>query len=272
MALDLVRTRARALSREAWADRLVETAEAPADDTPAMPPVEVQKLTNLQSGRQTMGGAADWYRAFSALLEANGIAIDEDRRLLDIGVGLGRMLRFLLHDLPIENMAGVEVNPALVAACQETLPGGEFVLIEPKDPLPFEDDSFDFVINNSLFSHLSPEQHMHTLDQITRVTRPGGYVISTVLSRRHVIKSLVENPTPGPPWSQVEDPAALLASFDAGEFVFMQTRQGRMADYGMAVVPDAWILNNWASRLEVLDFDHEAPGQSLVLARKPLIA
>jgi hypothetical protein len=80
----------------------------------------------------------------------------------------------------------------------------------------------------------------------------------------------VENPTPGPPWSQVEDPAALLASVDAGEFVFMQTRQGRMADYGMAVVPDAWIMKNWSSRLEVLDFDHEAPGQSLVLARKPL--
>jgi SAM-dependent methyltransferase len=270
MDLDFIRTRASGLSREAWADRLVETAEEPAHDTPAMPPVEVQKLTNLQSGRQTMSGAAGWYHAFSALLEANEVVIDKDHQLLDIGVGWGRMLRFLLHDLPVENMTGVEVSPALVAACKETLPGGEFVLIEPKDPLPFEDASFDFVINNSLFSHLSPEQHLHTLDQITRVTRPGGYVVSTVLSRRHVLKSLVENPTPGPPWSQVEDPAALLASVDAGEFVFMQTRQGRMADYGMAVVPDAWIMKNWSSRLEVLDFDHEAPGQSLVLARKPL--
>jgi SAM-dependent methyltransferase len=270
MNLDQIRAEARKMSREAWADRLVEAADAGSDDTPAMPAIEIQKLTNMQFGRQTMSGAAGWYHSFSALLEANEVKLEEDHKLLDIGVGWGRMLRFLLHDLPIENMAGIEVNPPLVTACKETLPGGDFVMVEPKDALPYADNTFDFVINNSLFSHLSPEQHLHTLDEIARVTRPGGHVVSTVLSRRHVMHSLINNPTPGPPWSQVEDPAGLLADFDAGEFVFMQTRQGRMADYGMAVVPDEWIRKNWASRLEVLDFDHTAPGQSLVLARKPI--
>ncbi len=235
-----------------------------------MPPDDVQRLTNNEVGRQTMQGGADWYGSFCEILDKHGIELDESHRVLDVGVGWGRMLRFLLRDIPVENMAGIDVEPRLVEACHETLPGGTFALVEPRDPLPYADHSFDFVINNSLFSHLSPGQHLHTLEEIARVTRPGGHVVSTILGRRHVLRALINHPKPGRSWTNIEDPQAFLDSFDDGEFMFVPTRTGRMAEYGLAVVPDQWIRVHWPPHLEVIDFDHEAPGQSLVLARKPL--
>lgn len=269
MELDQVHTHARTLSRKEWADLLIEHAEDPVDGVPPMPSEGVQRLTNNRCGRDTMSAGADWYHAVWALLEDNDISIQPSNNLMDVGVGWGRMQRFLLHDLPVGNLAGVDVNERLITACNELLPGGEFHMVEPRDPMPFAADSFDFVVNNSLFSHLSVEQHLHTLDQIVRVLRPGGYLVSTVLTRRHVVQALRAN-ADGGMWSGVEDRAAMLAKVEAGEFFFHKTQQGRMAEYGRAVVPYAWMEKNWTSRVQLLAFDDECAGQSLVLARKPL--
>lgn len=256
------------MSAEAWAELLVQYSEQPSPKVPDLPSEDVQRITNSQVGRVTMQGGSDWYLSVRALLARAGVALEPDHTLLDVGVGWGRMLRFLLRDVPVENMAGVEVDPRLVKACDELLPGGRFALVEPRDPLPFADGEFDVVVNNSLFSHLSEAQHLHTLSEMVRVTRPGGHIISTVLTRRHVMRALIDNPNPTLPWSTVDDPAAFLKKVEAGEFCFIQTRKGMMAEYGLAIAPIGWIREHWGPGLEVIGFDDECPSQSLVLARK----
>lgn len=259
---------ARELSRDEWADRLLDGAEGSRDDVPPMPDVDVQRLTNGLCGAKTILPATTWYRYFWSLLERHGITVPDDAQMLDVGCGWGRMLRMFLRDFPPEHLAGVDVDSRLIAASQETLPGGRFACIEPREPLPFRDHEFDLVINNSLFSHLAPPQHLHTLGQIARVTKPGGVVVSTTFSRRHLTILVGHRDLPGP-WSSLGDPVEALERFDAGEFVFGRTREGQMAEYGLAIIPDVWLMEHWQGRLDVIAIDHQAPGQSVVLACKP---
>jgi ubiquinone/menaquinone biosynthesis C-methylase UbiE len=45
-------------------------------------------------------------------------------------------------------------------------------LLEPGQPLPFDDDTFDFVCSNQVFEHV--EDLPGTIDELARVTKPGG--------------------------------------------------------------------------------------------------
>ena len=44
---------------------------------------------------------------------------------------------------------------------------------------PFEDDSFDFILLSSIFTHLLPEELNHYMSEISRVLRKGGKVSIT---------------------------------------------------------------------------------------------
>lgn len=256
------------LTREAWVTRLVDGATNSRNDVPPMPPEEVQKVTNGLSGQPTMSLAADWYIYFWTVLGAHQLTVSDPADILDVGCGWGRILRFFLRDAPIERLAGVDVDGRLVEACRETLPGARFESIEPRGRLPFEDDQFTLIINNSLFSHLSIPQHRHTLAEMVRVLRPGGVMVSTIIGRRHLLTYLSRG-EPHSQWASLGDPKEALERFDAGEFVFGRTRDGRMAEYGLAVIPDSWLVRHWSELLDVVTIDHHAPGQSMVLASKP---
>lgn len=70
-----------------------------------------------------------------------------DMKLLDVDTGGGEFLLSLHH--PHENTSAAEAYPPNVALCKETLLplGIDFRAGDGKDALPFEDASFDMVIN-----------------------------------------------------------------------------------------------------------------------------
>jgi SAM-dependent methyltransferase len=45
---------------------------------------------------------------------------------------------------------------------------------------PFEDESFDFVFSNSLFTHLLPGDSKQYIAEIGRVLKPGGRTLNTI--------------------------------------------------------------------------------------------
>ena len=90
-------------------------------------------------------------------------------KLLDIDTGGGEFLLSLGH--PYENTAATENYPPNVQLCKETLLplGINFQQADGKGKLPFEDDSFDVVINRH--GDFNPQE-------IYRVLKPGGIFIS----------------------------------------------------------------------------------------------
>jgi SAM-dependent methyltransferase len=94
-------------------------------------------------------------------------------RVLDVGCGLGDMVRFRA------NTVGVDVNPNAVA---HALSRGLDVQQMLPDQLPFEERCFDGAILDNVLEHL--EQPQPLLAEVRRILKPGGTFIVGVPGRR----------------------------------------------------------------------------------------
>jgi len=115
----------------------------------------------------------------TSLLRKNGLQLDEFERILDFGCGCGRVLRFW-KDLTSTGIYGTDYNPSLIRWCMENLPFATFSLNTACDRTSFSDNFFDLVYAISVFTHLSGEMQYFWLDELIRITEPGGYIIITV--------------------------------------------------------------------------------------------
>lgn len=75
---------------------------------------------------------------------------------------------------------GSDYDPKLVDWCRANIPNVQFSLNHLGPPLPYADDSFDFVYSRSVYTHLSADLQKQWLAEQLRVTRPGGLVLLTV--------------------------------------------------------------------------------------------
>ena len=116
------------------------------------------------AGRYTDQDDLPWdYRAVI------GAFLRPEMKLLDIDTGGGEFLQSLKH--PFENTAATENYPPNVVLCRETLLplGIDFRPADGKGKLPFDDGSFDMVIDRH-GDFCAPEIH--------RVLKPGGVFIT----------------------------------------------------------------------------------------------
>ena len=100
-------------------------------------------------------------------------------RILDFGVGSGRLARFFAHRPDLWELHGCDVNPETATWCKTNIPG-EFVCNGPLPPLSYESEFFDLIYAFSVFSHLPLESTKAWLNELTRLLKPSGaLVIST---------------------------------------------------------------------------------------------
>ncbi|MBI3847791.1 MAG: class I SAM-dependent methyltransferase [Planctomycetes bacterium] len=101
-------------------------------------------------------------------------------RLLDWGCGCGRLTSFLIRDGIGESIHGCDVEPELVAWCATNLAPGRFVQSPDDPPLPYDDGSFDVVVNYGTLTNLQPARQMAWLRELARVLAPGGHLLVSV--------------------------------------------------------------------------------------------
>lgn len=98
----------------------------------------------------------------------------QGKRILEIGCGGGKLLELLK---PVNEIVGVDVSADGIAACASR--GIEGHCIDPSsEPLPFADESFDFVICLETIEHMM--NPYYALMEIRRVLRYGGRLICSV--------------------------------------------------------------------------------------------
>lgn len=95
------------------------------------------------------------------------------QRVLDFGCGVGRFTR-LLHDDLGRDAVGVDVSPTMVNMARDRNRGIDFRVIEPTQPLPFGDDTFDVVFTSTVLQHVPDAEFKHLVSELRRVLRPGG--------------------------------------------------------------------------------------------------
>jgi SAM-dependent methyltransferase len=116
-----------------------------------------------------------WYRGRRRIIRAelDRLSLSADARILDAGCGSGRTLAELVE---YGSVSGIELNPLAAEVARARRLGD--VRIGRLEELPFEDDSFDLVTCLDVIEH-TPDDRV-TLEELRRVTRPGGWLVVTV--------------------------------------------------------------------------------------------
>jgi SAM-dependent methyltransferase len=123
-------------------------------------------------------GATDFHRLDAVSLALTGKHLWDVGPVLDWGVGCGRLARHwpAAH---AANLSGCDIDHENVSWCAQHL-AGRFVNSDLRPPLPFAADSFALTYGISIFTHLKAPLQFEWLDELRRITRPGGWVLTTV--------------------------------------------------------------------------------------------
>jgi ubiquinone/menaquinone biosynthesis C-methylase UbiE len=97
------------------------------------------------------------------------------QRILDAGCGTAQLSLPLIRDG--HSVIGVDVSEAMLAHARAKMQPGWQAQFQVGDvrELPFPDDCFDATVVSKLFQHVPGWQT--AVDEIRRVTRPGGYLL-----------------------------------------------------------------------------------------------
>lgn len=129
------------------------------------------------------------YKTLNDVLKSIGKDFSDFHNILDFGCGCGRIIRaFKLH-LPSHKLFGTDIDPEAIEWLKANYSSiAEFALNPHMPPMPYESNTFDFVYAISIFTHLPEEIQFAWLEDLRRVTKPGGYLILTTHGKKHYEK------------------------------------------------------------------------------------
>jgi SAM-dependent methyltransferase len=158
---------------------------APSDGLPVPPPHLIVRVAGtpdlawfLESGRLAA-------QSMREALQQSGARFEDADSILDFGCGCGRVLRNW-GTLRETAVAGSDLSGAAIDWCRENLPFARFETNALVPPLGFDDESFDLVYALSVFTHLPEAMQLEWMDELARVTRPGGHLIITTHGERYL--------------------------------------------------------------------------------------
>ncbi len=143
---------------------------------------------------QTQEGRADWLSPEEDVLRILPLLhANQCRRVLDLGCGVGRHSYLLAAEgFEVTSMDRSETGLAFV---EEQAAGQKLSLktaIGEMTELPFEDESFDYVLSWNVIYHGNRQVVQQAIDEIHRVLAPAGFYQGTMLSDRHFETRIAE--------------------------------------------------------------------------------
>jgi SAM-dependent methyltransferase len=146
------------------------------DDAP-YPPANLRRRVHGADDLESFVGVG---KAVAGDLERHLLTAElgcRDARVLDFGCGCGRVLRFLARDRGWRIHA-CDVDAEAISWCRLNLAQrARFSTNAPAPPLPYPAGFFDFVYSISVFTHLPEDLQLGWLEELRRVTRPGGHLL-----------------------------------------------------------------------------------------------
>lgn len=94
-------------------------------------------------------------------------------KVLDVGCGSGRIVKFLLDNG--FDAYGCDINPIAVKMAKK-LTGTDRIRLSPAEKLPYKSNSLDLITSISVVEHLRLHQVDRFLEETLRILRPGGHI------------------------------------------------------------------------------------------------
>ena len=168
-----------------------------------IPPEEALPLYTVKGDFRKAGA-----RFLQAAVDAG---LEPHHRVLDLGCGVGRLAVALSQYLDDRGRyVGLDTDRKAIKLCNEWIASKlrrfTFVWADVFNTtynrraearaaqyrFPFDDDAFDFVFSNSLFTHLVPDDARNYFHEIGRVLKPGGRTLNTIFLLNQESLPLVE--------------------------------------------------------------------------------
>ena len=208
------------------------------DGLPLPPP----ELHYLVSGNSDLGPfdfleiGENCAKCITTALNEHNLDFSDFQAVLDFGCGCGRVIRHF-HSLKA-NLYGVDYNAKLIDWCKRNLPFAKFEVNQLQPPLAFSDDMFDLIYAFSVFTHLRESDQVVWLAELSRLLKPGGYLLMT---------------TQGKAYAEAYLPLLEKEQFRAGRLVVLNP-----TSYGenkcSALHPPEYVKETLTKGLDVLDF------------------
>lgn len=202
------------------------------------------------------------YRTYRQVFERySGKQWHDIERILDWGCGCARVTQHLMKSLGNDRVYGTDIDGANIEWCLANLPSNNFIRCELRPPLPYAENSFDYVVATSVLTHIQESILADWLADIERVLKPGGLSALTVASESRMAFGSY-------------DPERLEAVERNGieDGVANSQLNGVIADktyYRNVRMTKDYIRKKWVAHFEVLDvIDHAIGVQDIVVARK----
>ena len=222
---------------------------------PELPPPHMQRDWTGSTGDATFKEAFSFYSRILQWIGKYSTQPIEQTKILDFGCGWGRIIRFFLREIPHTQLYGSDCWEKAIDVCRETNIWCEFSLNDPFPPTDYADNSMDLIYLYSVFSHLSEKAHLAWLAEFQRILRPGGLLIVTTRSRKHLLtlSQKRKNVSHGLfhsvlPVEAFPDINATLKDYDNGKFCYSGTGGGGPLNadfYGEACIPEKYARERW---------------------------
>jgi SAM-dependent methyltransferase len=156
----------------------IPTAKSDYNDIPEAS--RIRRVSGHTDGTKFVFRGRSHFQSLKSLAERHGRKMSRVTRVLDWGVGCGRIARHFLRLHPHIEFHGIDIDTDNIKWCASHLPGGHFAVGPLFPPLPFPDDYFDLIIANSVFTHLTEQAQNRWLPELARILRPGGVGLATI--------------------------------------------------------------------------------------------
>lgn len=263
---------------DAWFDKIVESYSSPpvyvdGQALPGFPPDSLQINTTGQAGAATLKEAHLFFEDCAQTFERLGHPLGKSARLLDFGIGWGRIARFFLREIPLANIYGIDVTPEFIQICKETFQSDNFQLTPAFPPCGLPNATFEFVVGYSVFSHLSGPACHSWMKEFHRITRPGAIVALTTRGRPFFdycesLKGKGYGGYSDALANMFENFAEARARYDRGELVHSNaygvTGGGAMTAefYGETFIPEAYAKHAFSEYFTLEKFLYDQRRQS----------
>ncbi len=98
-------------------------------------------------------------------------------RILDFGSGIGNSIPAFRYYFAQTPVVAADVSADSLAAARQLHGGNEPQLLIEGNRIPAEAASFDVVFTACVFHHIPESEHVAWLQELRRVTRPGGRIV-----------------------------------------------------------------------------------------------
>jgi SAM-dependent methyltransferase len=156
-------------------------AVAPLEDIDSpVPPTELRRWVSVGSEASFLASGAMHVDLYDSALAEAGAPVETSTELLDWGAGCGRMTIHLIRKAPEARVTAADTDATAIAWVGENLPVAAAPTLPVLPPTDLPEEGFDRVVGHSVFTHLEADPQDRWLEELARITRPGGFLAVSI--------------------------------------------------------------------------------------------